>query len=94
MSQRPTTEVKAFFWRDDEFFEFSSSHDGDLELISVEVPAGRALGTFPQGTEIILTMPLLGHQQGEAGPTLVMMLQGAEAFQGSKQIYSDCLLRC
>lgn len=92
-SQRPTTEVKAFYWRNDVFYEFNSSRDGDIELLAVEVPPGGTAGYFPQGTEVILTMPLPAHQQGEVGPTLVMMLQDVETFEGSKQIYPSCFLR-
>jgi hypothetical protein len=92
MSERPATEVRAFFWQEDQFYEFNASRDGDTELVMVEVPAGREIGTFPQA-EIILTMPLPGRQQAEAGPTLVMVLQGAGAFEGSNQIYPGCLLR-
>jgi hypothetical protein len=59
----------------------------------LEVPPDTKVGHLPQGTEIILAMPLPGQQQGEAGPTLVVMLQGVGIFEGSNQIYPGCLLR-
>ena len=100
MSQLPTTDVKAFYWQDDKFYEFNSSRDGDVELVAVTVPPGAFFnfltsvkGTAEaRGTQVILTMSLPAQKQGEAGPTLVMMLQNAATFERSKQIYPGCLL--
>jgi hypothetical protein len=93
MSQGPATEVKGFYWQNDKFYEFSSSRDGDVELIVVEMPAGKAIGTLPQKGQILFTLQLPGQQQGAASPTLVVMLQRSGAFETLKQMYSDCLLR-
>ena len=100
MSRQLTTDVRAFYWQDDEFYEFNSSRKGDVELLAIQIPPGAFFdfldslkGTAElKGTKVILTMPLPAEKQGEAGPSLVIMLQDAGTFERSKQIFPGCLL--
>lgn len=86
-------DTKVFYWHADAFYEFRSAPDGDLELVVIEVPKGAALRQLPQGTEMILTVPLPPRQQDEPPPKLVMMLGHAGTLDDFREICVDCSVR-
>jgi hypothetical protein len=92
-SERPTRYTKAFYWHADKFYEFRSTPHGDSELVVVQVPTGATLRQLPQGTEMILTVPLPARQQGEPNPKLVVMLGHAGTLDDFREICLGCSLR-